>query len=227
MIDALRSLLFTVIFYLGSLPTVLAAAFGVLVSPAALTWGSKFWSRWFMWCATRLMGVRLVVEGEVPQHACIVAMKHQAGYEAILTLYLFDNPAVVMKAELRKIPVWGFVAYTHGSIFVDRAGSAAALRSMMKAGKSAIEQDRPIVIFPEGTRTAVGDRPPLAAGFAGLYRMLKVPVVPVALDSGKVWPKGLVKHPGTVTLRFGAPIAPGLGRDEIEARVHAAINELN
>ena len=82
------------------------------------------------------------------------------------------------------------------------------------------------MIFPEGTRTPVAAQPVLQSGFAGLYRMLKVPVVPVALNSGKVWPKGLIKHPGTVTIRFGEAIAPGLGRDEIEARVHAAINAL-
>ena len=223
----LRSLLFTVVFYIGSVPTVLAAAAGALISPAALVWGSKFWSRWFYWCATNLMGIKLVVEGEVPQNGVIVAMKHQAGFEAILTLWLFDNPAVVMKAELHKIPFWGFVAAKHGTIPVDRAGSAAALRAMMAAARSALAQERPIVIFPEGTRTAVGDQPKLQSGFAGLYKMLKVPVVPVALDSGKCWPKGLVKHPGTITIRFLPAIAPGLKREDIEAQVHTAINQLN
>ncbi|TFU03465.1 1-acyl-sn-glycerol-3-phosphate acyltransferase [Polymorphobacter arshaanensis] len=223
----LRSLLFTIVFYIGSVPTVLAAAAGALISPAALVWGSKFWSRWFYWCATNLMGIKLIVEGEVPQNGVIVAMKHQAGFEAILTLWLFDNPAVVMKAELHKIPFWGFVAAKHGTIPVDRAGSASALRAMMAAARSALAQDRPIVIFPEGTRTAVGDQPKLQSGFAGLYKMLKVPVVPVALDSGKCWPKGLVKHPGTITIRFLPAIAPGLKREDIEAQIHAAINQLN
>ena len=223
----LRSLLFTIVFYIGSVPTVLAAAAGALISPAALVWGSKFWSRWFYWCATNLMGIKLVVEGEVPQNGVIVAMKHQAGFEAILTLWLFDNPAVVMKAELHKIPFWGFVAAKHGTIPVDRAGSASALRAMMAAARSALAQDRPIVIFPEGTRTAVGDQPKMQSGFAGLYKMLKVPVVPVALDSGKCWPKGLVKHPGTITIRFLPAIAPGLKREDIEAQVHTAINQLN
>jgi 1-acyl-sn-glycerol-3-phosphate acyltransferase len=227
LMNVLRSLLFTIVFYLGSVPTVLGAVAGALISPKALTAASKTWATWFLWCSRHLMGVRLVIEGEIPQNGVIVAMKHQAGYEAILTLWLFDNPAVVMKAELHKIPFWGFVAKRHGTIPVDRAGSASALRAMMRSAQSAIAQDRPIVIFPEGTRVPVGSRPPLQSGFAGLYRVLKVPVVPVALDSGRCWPKGLVKHPGTVTLRFLEPIPPGLARAEIESRIQSAINQLN
>ena len=84
-----------------------------------------------------------------------------------------------------------------------------------------------MVIFPEGTRTKPGDAPPLKAGLAGLYRALKLPLVPVAVDSGRCWPKGFVKYPGVVTFAFGTPIPPGLDRDAMEARVHAAINALN
>jgi 1-acyl-sn-glycerol-3-phosphate acyltransferase len=86
---------------------------------------------------------------------------------------------------------------------------------------------RPILIFPEGTRVLPGEQPPLRAGFAGLYRSLNLPVVPVALDSAKVSPRrSFIKRPGTVTFRFGDPIPPGLPRAEAEARVHAAINAL-
>jgi 1-acyl-sn-glycerol-3-phosphate acyltransferase len=98
---------------------------------------------------------------------------------------------------------------------------------MMRAAETAIAEGRPIAIFPEGTRVPLGEQPPLQPGFAGLYRALKLPVVPVAVDSGRLWPKGrLVKHAGIVTMRFLDPIPPGLPRAEIETRVHAAINVL-
>ena len=84
-----------------------------------------------------------------------------------------------------------------------------------------------MAIFPEGTRVAHGQRPALRPGFAGLYRALGLPVVPVAHDSGKLWGRGLVKRPGTIHFRVGEVIPPGLKRDDIEARVHAAINALN
>ena len=84
-----------------------------------------------------------------------------------------------------------------------------------------------MLIFPEGTRVLPGEQPPLKSGFAGLYRALGMPTVPVALDTGRLLPKTGAKHPGTITFRFGEVIPPGLPREEIDARVHAAINELD
>lgn len=225
-VAALRSAVFTIVFYAGSVVVVTAALLAGLVSRRGLYLGPKMWAGWFVWCSRWLTGVRLQVEGVIPAGPHLFAIKHESAYETILTLWLFARPAVVMKAELRAIPIWGITAARHGAIFVDRHGSAAMLRAMMRAAQAAVAAGRPVVIFPEGTRVAVGATPPLAAGFAGLYKMLKLPVVPVALDSGTVWPKAFVKHPGTVTFRFGEPIVPGLPREVIEARVHSAINEL-
>ena len=99
---------------------------------------------------------------------------------------------------------------------------------MLKAAREAAAADRPIVIFPEGTRVTPGERPELRPGIAGLYKMLGLPVYPVALNTGRLWPKGgFVKHAGVVTMRVCEPIPPGLAREEIEARIHAAINVLN
>ena len=101
------------------------------------------------------------------------------------------------------------------------------MRRMIVEAKRAKESGRPIILFPEGTRVPHGQRPPLRAGLAGLYKILGLPVIPVALDSGKVWPKGFVKRAGIVTMKVGAEIPAGLPREELEARVHAAINALN
>jgi 1-acyl-sn-glycerol-3-phosphate acyltransferase len=99
---------------------------------------------------------------------------------------------------------------------------------MLKAARQAVAEERPIVIFPEGTRVAPGEQPPLQPGFAGLYASLKLPVVPIALDSGHVWPRRrFLKRPGIVTIRFGEQIPPGLPRADIEARVREAINSLD
>ncbi|MGI4881329.1 MAG: lysophospholipid acyltransferase family protein [Janthinobacterium lividum] len=224
MIDAVRSTLFALVFYVGSVPIVLVAAVMSFVWPRGLQVMARVWAGWFYLTSRCITGVRLRVEGEVPQTAMLVAIKHQAAYETIMILWLFRSPAVVMKAELQDIPFWGGVARRHGTIPVDRNGSASALRAMLKGASTARSLGRPVVIFPEGTRTLPGERPQLRAGLAGLYRALKLPLVPVALDSGTCWPKGFIKHPGTVTMRFGTPIPPGLDREKIEERVHAAIN---
>ncbi|MGI4878483.1 MAG: lysophospholipid acyltransferase family protein [Janthinobacterium lividum] len=223
----LRSAVFTVAFYLGSVPIVLGAVVASFVSPGAVVRVARIWAGWFALTSRTLLGITYRIEGIIPQHAVLVAIKHQAAYETILVLWLFRAPAVVLKAELLGIPFWGVAARAHGVIPVDRAGSASALRAMLKAGNAAKADDRPVVIFPEGTRTAPGEAPELRAGLAGLYRALKLPLVPIALDSGKCWPKGFVKYPGVVTFRVGAPIPAGLDRGVVEARVHSAINALN
>jgi 1-acyl-sn-glycerol-3-phosphate acyltransferase len=225
-IHLLRSIVFTLVFYVGCLVLVPAALIGGLVSREALFAGAKRWAGWFVWCSRWICGVRLQVEGVIPPGPHLFVIKHESAFETFLTLWLFTRPAVVMKAELRAIPVWGVTSERHGSIFVDREGSATMLRAMMKAARAAVDDGRPVLIFPEGTRVAVGTSPPLASGFAGLYKILKLPVVPVAVDSGKAWPKAFIKRPGVVTFRLMPPIEPGLPRDEIEARVHAAINSL-
>jgi 1-acyl-sn-glycerol-3-phosphate acyltransferase len=97
---------------------------------------------------------------------------------------------------------------------------------MVARGKEAAEAGRPVIIYPEGTRVRPGETPKLQAGFAGLYRALGLPVVPVAVDSGRLWGPSLPRGAGTVHFRIGEPIPAGLKREEIEARVHAAINAL-
>ena len=223
---ALRSLLFAVIFYAGSVFWAVAAAVGAAIGPRAMRFTVKGWARFHRWCATWLLGIRTRIEGRVPDGAMLVAVKHQSMYEAVETLAVFDRPVVVLKQELARIPFWGWAARRYGVIAVDREGGAASLRRMLEEGRAAVAADRPIVIFPEGTRVPVGTAPPLQSGFAGLYRMLRLPVVPVALDSGRLWPRGFVKRAGAVTWRFGEPIPAGLPREEIERRVHAAINAM-
>ncbi len=224
---ALRSTLFALLFYPGTLLYVLTV---ILVSP----FGDRpvqatvhAWSDFHHWLVRNILGIRMTVEGEVPDGAYLIAFKHEAMVETIEALRFAEKPVVVMKRELTQIPLFGWVTRRYGVIGVDREAGARALRNMLAEGKSAIEQGRPVAIFPEGTRVPHGDRPPLRPGFAGLYRALGLPVVPVAHDSGRLWGRGFVKQAGTIHFRVGEVIPAGLKRDEIEARVHAAINALN
>jgi 1-acyl-sn-glycerol-3-phosphate acyltransferase len=226
--NALRSLLFVIVFYPGTLLFVLGAYPVALIGREPVRRHTRRWTAFHRWCAAHILGIRTRIEGEVPKGAVLIAAKHQSMFETLEIVMLLDRPAVIMKRQLSDIPLFGRVTRMYGVIPIDRAGGAAALRLMMRAAEDAIAEGRPIVIFPEGTRVAPGEQPALQPGFAGLYRALKLPVVPLALDSGKVWPRrSFVKKPGTVTMRFGAPIPPGLKRDEIEARVHRDINVLD
>ena len=224
---AVRSALFAIVFYSWTVVAVLASFPVSLLGTGPLRAWAHGWVRFHRWCAAHLLGIRSRVEGVPPAGAVLVAVKHQSMYETLEIILMLREPAVVLKRELADIPLWGWVVRRYGVIPVDRSAGATALRRMMRAAEEAIAEGRPIVIFPEGTRVPPGERPPLQPGFAGLYRALKLPVVPVAVDSGRLWPRRrFAKRPGTVTFRFGDPLPAGLPRREIEAAVHGAINAL-
>jgi 1-acyl-sn-glycerol-3-phosphate acyltransferase len=223
----LRSSVFALIFYAGTVLYVSAGVVAALISQGGLMRVTHGWARWHRLCARWLVGVRTQIVGTLPAEPVIVASKHQSMFETVEFLILLERPAVVLKRELADLPGWGRVARRYGVIPVDRDGGAVALRRMLKAAREAVAAGRPVMIFPEGTRVLPGEQPELQPGFAGLYKMLALPVVPIALDSGRVWPRrSFVKFPGRVTMKVGETIPPGLPRKEIEARVHAAINAL-
>ncbi|HEX7876099.1 MAG TPA: lysophospholipid acyltransferase family protein [Sphingobium sp.] len=228
MITALRSLVFMLVFYSGSLLLVLTALAAAWVSPAAVHTVATAWGRFHRLCARWLLGQKIKVEGDLPLGAYLYIVKHESMFETIDMLCLFDRPVVAAKRELFDIPLWGRIARLYGLIPVERAAGAGAMRSLLTAARAATEQGRPICLFPEGTRVPHGESPPMRAGFAGLYAMLKLPVVPIAIDSGRLSPRGsFLKRSGTITYKVGETIPPGLDRREAEAMVHAAINALN
>ena len=223
----LRSLLFAAIFYPGTflwvLAGIVASAFGDRSTQAVVL----SWVELHRWLTAHLLGIGVRVEGGVPPGTYLIAVKHESMFETIEMVCLSRVPVIVIKRELADIPLFGWLTRRYGVIPVDRSAGAKALRSLVGEGKAAIASGRSVIIYPEGTRVAHGRSPPLRPGFAGLYRALGLPVVPVAVDSGRIWGRGLVKRRGTVTFKVGETIPPGLPRDEIEARVHAAINALN
>jgi 1-acyl-sn-glycerol-3-phosphate acyltransferase len=146
--------------------------------------------------------------------------------ETMEMLRLTHLPVIVIKKELADIPLFGRMTRRYGVIAVERSAGAKALRALVEEGRQAVATGRPVTIYPEGTRVRVGERPPLKSGFVALYRALNLPVVPVAVDSGRLWGRGLVHRSGTVTFKVGETIPPGLDRKAVETRVHAAINAL-
>lgn len=226
LVAALRSLAFYLLFYGGSALLVVASVVAVVAQRRWLRGVVARWGHWHLWCVESLLGIEVVLEGEMPEGPVLIAAKHESFFEAIDTPRLFAYPAVFAKQELFRIPGWGHSALTYGLIPVAREEGAKTLRAMLAVAKQRVEEGRPLVIFPEGTRVEHGASPPLQAGFAGLYKLLRLPVVPIAVDSGATY-HHVVKRPGRITYRVGAAIPAGLPRDEVEARVHAAINALN
>jgi len=167
----------------------------------------------------------------LPAGPVIIACKHQSTWETLAFTLLFANIAIVLKRELLFIPIVGWAMARAGNIAVARGDGASALRGLVKHAKAAIADGRSVVIFPEGTRVAPGDRRPYQVGTAALYRQLGVPVVPMALNSGLFWGRRQwVKRPGVITLEILPPIAPGLSReafmDTLREQIEGATDRL-
>lgn len=225
-VAVVRSVAFYIGFYAGSVLLVLAALIASAFGPQSLMRLCDGWSRYHRFCATHLLGIRVKIEGDLPEGGAIVALRHESFFEAIDLPTLLRRPAVFAKMELMRIPVWGRLGATYGLIGVERDQGARTLRRMIAAARHYQDEGRVLAIFPEGTRVPHGEAAPIQSGFSGLYKVLGLPVVPVAVDSGPLYHRW-IKRSGTVTYRVGDAIAPGLPRDEVETRVTQAINALN
>ena len=229
----LRSLAFNIAFF------VMTALLGVIGLPLLLAprrWVMRF-GRFWAGCVLALLKAIVGLDGEirgldkVPSGACVIAMKHQSAWDTLILPVVLHDPAIVLKRELLWVPFYGWYAARAGSIAIDRRGGATALRGMVAAARRAAAQNRPIVIFPEGTRTAPGQRLPYQPGIAALYQALDLPLVPAAVNSGLFWGRrSFLKNPGRITLAFLDPITPGLPRrqlmPELESRIEAATSAL-
>lgn len=222
----LRNILFYLIFYGGSVFFVIASVVSIPSGPGPLRRAVAAWSRFHRNCLRLLVGINVKTEGHLSQEPVFYAVRHESFFEAIDAPAMYETPVTFAKHELSIIPGWGRAAKAYGMIFVERDQGAKALRKMVSAARQYSQAGRPLVIYPEGTRTPHGEPGKLQAGFAGLYKLIGLPVVPVAVNSGPLYHR-FWKRPGTITYRVGKIIPPGLPRAEIEARVTAAINALN
>jgi len=225
-VSLIRSILYYPIFYGISAVLVIMATVALFAGRVALRTVVHWWTDWHRWCVKHILGIRIVVEGELADGPVLYVIKHESFFEAIDAPTLLHLPAVFTKRELFDIPFWGYSAKTYGLIPVARDGGASALRTMLAEAKHIVEEGRPLVIFPEGTRVPHGESPPMRSGFAGMYKLLKLPVVPIAVNSGPLYHRR-IKRAGTITYKIGETVPPGLPREEAETKVHAAINALN
>lgn len=218
----IRSVLFNLSFYIST------ALFVVVGSPLLL--GPRKWAmaalsthaKASLWLLKVIVGTKIEVRGveNLPEGACIAASKHQAAWETFAYIPLFKDPVTIQKAELFLIPFHGWFSKKFGMIGVKRATGPSALRHMIKEARDRVSKGREIIIFPEGTRMPVGNKPDYKSGVIKLYEDLNVPCVPMALNSGLFWRrKSQMRYPGTVIVEFLPPIEPGLPRKEFVARL--------
>ncbi len=213
---ALRSHLFQPVFYVWTFIYCLAVLPAYpLLSQSAMRAVARTWQRSILWLMRVMLGLTYEVRGRarVPAGPVIMASKHQSAWETLVFHVLIPEIAVGLKEELTRIPVFGWYLVRAGNIRIDRGAAANAIRSLVRGARQVVAQGLTVLIFPEGTRRALDDPPDYKPGVAALYSALKLPVVPVALNSGLYWPRrGLPKRPGRVLVEFLEPIPAGLDR---------------
>ncbi len=222
----LRSVLFAAGFVIATALLVFLLSPMLLGSRRAARRAGAVWGRVTIFLLRALAGIRHEVRGPLPPPGSIVASKHQSAWETFVLAALLPDPVYVVKRELLRVPGVGWYFRRAGQIAVDRQGGASALRHMVQQARSALEQGAQLVVFPEGTRVAPGERRPYHPGIAALYREAGATVVPVALNSGRHWSRrGYRMRPGTIRMTFLDPIPPGMDRRAFMALLEQRIEQ--
>ena len=222
----LRAFLFNVAFF-GLTAVVTLVGLPLLAAPRqGIQALARFWGRASVALLRVIVGVRVELRGmeHIPPGPVVIAAKHQSAFDTFVWLALLPDTAYVMKKELLSIPLYGLHLRKAGMIPVDREGGGAALRAMLRSAQAALAEGRQVVIFPEGTRTAPGQRVPYQPGVVAIAGLGLAPVIPVATDSGRVWARrALLKRPGVIRISVLPPLPQGLPRAKLLEELAAAI----
>jgi 1-acyl-sn-glycerol-3-phosphate acyltransferase len=199
----------------------------------ALRGGLKLWAALATFGLRYIGGVRLEIRGaeRLPTGAFLVAAKHQSMFDIIPPFAVMPDPIFVMKTELMRLPLFGWLCVKAGMVEVDRGAAAQAMRKLIADARDRLGEPRQLIIFPEGTRQAPGSPPDYKPGVAGIYRDLELPCVPVATNSGVHMDiHGLIRKPGVVVVEVLETIPPGLKRADfmrlLQERIETASDAL-
>ena len=224
----IRSILFNIYFPLWTYSLAIVASPFYLAPQHIASKIGHIWATGIMIGLKYICRIKYEMHGleNLPDEPYVIACKHQSAWDTAIFLKHIDGPAYILKKSLMKIPLFGRYLKTMCMIPVDRDGGSAALKQLQKDVNDRLEKGRCVVIFPEGTRTAPGERVKYQPGIAFIYKDLKkdIPIVPVALNSGKFWGRNsFKKSPGTIELHYLKPIYPGLDRKEFIKKLESDI----
>jgi len=236
----LRSVLHMAWIVLTVIPWGLALVLiSIGVGRTTLWWFAVTWFRVVIWGTRVFLGIRVQVKGmeHLPQgetSPAILLSKHQSTLETLLLPTLMPHPlAFVFKRELLRIPFFGWSMARLDMIHIDRESRAKALKQVVTQGKALLAQGVWIIMFPEGTRMARGQKGTYQTAGTRLAVEAGAPVIPIAVSSGKCWPRtGFTKYPGVVEVSIGKPIA-SVGREpkelmrEVEAWIEAEMRRID
>ena len=223
-----RSLLFNIFLYLGiALASVVATLFLFSKDKYVLFLG-RFLSHYVLWILKIFLNTEIEFKGleNLKKHEkFFVASAHQSMFETFALQIVINGPIFILKKELTKIPFFGWGLKKIGAIVIVRnTVTKENLNFFDRVKESINKSNRPLLIFPQGTRIKYKEKVPFKKGAGRIYQTLEIPCVPVALNSGKVWPKNnFNKYPGKITISFLNPILPGLEKEKFIEKLQTDI----
>ena len=220
----LRSLIYVMQIYFMMLPIGVVYLPWALLSRRGAIGACKAWSRWAIWSARWMVGIRTEVRGTPPQGEVMIAAKHQSFLDIILIFMSIPAGKFIMKRELVYAPIIGQYALKLGCVPVDRGKRSQAIKKMVNDVEKGRAAPGQLIIYPQGTRIPPGVKAPYKVGTAVLYQELGQPCVPVATNVGLFWPKrGIYRKPGLAVVEFLPEIAPGKSKEAFMAELEQAV----
>ena len=223
-----RSLFFNIFLYLGIVLASLVASLFLFFKDKYVLFLGRFLSHYVVWILKIFLNTKIEFKGleNLKKHEkFFVASAHQSMFETFALQIVINGPIFILKKELTKIPFFGWGLKKIGAIVIVRnTVTKENLNFFDRVKESVNKSNRPLLIFPQGTRIKYKEKVPFKKGVGRIYQTLEIPCVPVALNSGKVWPKNSFnKYPGKITISFLNPILPGLEKEKFIERLQTDI----
>ena len=232
----LRSLLFNFFLYTGIVSVFLIALPTLFLPPKFALLFGKFLGHYVVFIVRIFLSTKVEIKGisNIPKaEKYFVASAHQSMFETFALQAVLDYPVFILKKELLKIPLFGLYLKKIKSIEIVRDTTTKDnLNFFDKVAIIIKNENRPLLIFPQGTRIKVDERVPFKKGVGRIYEALNISCIPIALNSGNDWPKkGIIKYPGKITISLLEPIKPGLNREEfvknLEDKIYDEIKNIS
>ena len=232
----IRNFLFSIFFFTGIIFISIIFLPSFFLPQKTVLFGGKLMGFWTGFCLKLFLSTKIVIKGKeniIDNEKFFIAASHQSMFETFYLQTIFNSPIFILKRELLLIPIFGWYLKKIGSISIKRDKvTKDNLGFFDDVLKKITSSDRPLIIFPQGTRVLPNDRPPFKKGAARIYEKLKISCQPIAINSGFVWPKkGRKQNSRTITISILKPIISGLVKEEfikiLENDIYSELNKLD
>ncbi len=232
----IRNFIFSIFFFTGIITISLIFIPAFCLPQKIVLFGGKIMGYWASFCLKIFLSTKIIIKGKeniIKSEKFFIAASHQSMFETFYLQTIFNSPIFILKKELLQIPIFGWYLKKIGSISIRRNKiSKDNLGFFDDISKTIARSERPIIIFPQGTRVSPEERPPFKKGAQRIYEELKITCQPVAINSGFVWPKkGPKNFNKTITVSILEPIKFGLKKEEfiqiLENKIYSELDLLN